>query len=164
MFNINVCFEKWKRFSWMVKILKWVLEVVYLVVPFYNFRPPYFLCWGLLVFSATQEEGSVAGLYHLGRWRKTVFECSSSERKNRVIFDLKSLVTRRTKIRPRIPSNWRIFEDIESQLNDSILRVSSILVPLMTQLFRSKWLHFSFQLGNGLKAIFWLELDAFLEP
>ena len=75
-------------------------------------------------------------------------------------FDLKSWVTGGTKIRPGIPSNWRIFEsnwlDIESQFWNQLSTSSQfysnilqlleipgrILVPPVTQLFRSKWLHF----------------------
>ena len=86
-------------------------------------------------------------------------------------FDLKSRVTCGSKILPGIPSNWRMFEsnwlDIESQI-DSILIVKltiwlsilsqfdwnilkllgitgRILVPPVTKLFWSKWLHFFFQ-------------------
>ena len=95
--------------------------------------------------------------------------------KNGVTFDIKSWVTSGTKIRPGIPSNWKIFQsnwlDIESQSHmdsqyhksirlESVLNwlsISSqfdwnifqllgipgqILVPLVTQLCRSKWLHF----------------------
>ena len=65
-------------------------------------------------------------------------------------FDLKSWVIAGTKIRQRIPSNWRIFEwnwiDIESQIDSNILQLlritGRILVPPVTQLFRSKWLNF----------------------
>ena len=70
-------------------------------------------------------------------------------------FDLKSWVTGGTKIRTWIPSNWRIFEsswlDIESQNESNWLDIlqllgiqGRILVPPVTQIFRSKWLHFSF--------------------
>ena len=89
-------------------------------------------------------------------------------------FDLKIWVTGGTKIRLGIPSVWRIFKsnwlDIWSQI-DSILRVkltirlstssqfdSNILqligisgrdfVPPVTQIFRSKWLHFFFLWGS----------------
>ena len=68
-------------------------------------------------------------------------------------FDLKSWVTGGTKIRPGIPSNWRILEsnwlNIESQiinLTQIFLQLlgipGRILVSPLTQLFRSKWLHF----------------------
>ena len=57
--------------------------------------------------------------------------------------ELKSWVTSGTNIRHGIPSNWRIFElnwlDIESQF------ANWILVPPVTQLFMSKWLHFFYQ-------------------
>ena len=67
-------------------------------------------------------------------------------------FDLKSWVTGGTKIRPVIPSNWKIFESnwlsISSQFDSNILQLlritGRILVPPVTQLFRSKWLIFSF--------------------
>ena len=112
-------------------------------------------------------------------------------------FDLKSWVSGGTKIRPGIPTNWRIFEstwlDIESQFDPgfrvigeylrqidsqywgkSTLNIESnwisilsqidsnilqlftipgrILVPPVTQLFRSKWLHFFFKNGWWLAA------------
>ena len=65
-------------------------------------------------------------------------------------FDLKSWVTGVTKIRPGIPSNWRIYElnwlEISSQFDSNILQLlgipGRILVPQVTQLFRSKWFHF----------------------
>ena len=68
-------------------------------------------------------------------------------------FDLKSWVHGGTKFRPRIPSNWRIFESkwlsISNQYDWNILQLlgipGRILVPPVTQLFRSKWLHFFFQ-------------------
>ena len=62
-------------------------------------------------------------------------------------------VTVVTKIRPGIASNWKIFEynwlDIESQIDSNILQLfripGLILVPPVTQLLGSKWLHFFFQ-------------------
>ena len=90
-------------------------------------------------------------------------------------FDLKSWVTGGTKIWSGIPSYWRLFDsnwlDIESQVNSNWLDIESqiglnwldiesqfdsnilqllgipdrILIPPVTQLFRSKWLHFFFQ-------------------
>ena len=68
-------------------------------------------------------------------------------------FDLKSWVTRGTKIWPGIPSKERIFESkwlaASSQYNWKILQLLGIacriLVPPVIQLFRSKWLHFFFQ-------------------
>ena len=77
-------------------------------------------------------------------------------------FDLNTWVSGGTKIRPGIPSNWRIFEsnrlDIESwlkidyqyrvnltQIFSTYLESVEFLVPLVTQFFRSKWLHFFFQ-------------------
>ena len=69
-------------------------------------------------------------------------------------FDLKSWVTCGNKIRPGIPSNsgniWvKIHSKLESQFDSYILQLleipSRILVPPVTQLFRSKWLHFFFQ-------------------
>ena len=73
-----------------------------------------------------------------------------SERKNGSNFDLKSWVTGGTKIRPGIPSNWKIFMsywfDIENQFDSNILQSLGIqgliLVPPVTQLLRWKWLHF----------------------
>ena len=73
--------------------------------------------------------------------------------KKRSHFDLKSWVTGGTKIQPGIPSNWRIFEsnwlDIECQIDSNIVQLlgilGRILVPPVTQLFRSKWLRFFFQ-------------------
>ena len=55
-----------------------------------------------------------------------------------------------TKIRPGISIDWRIFESnrlsISSQFESNILQLleipGRILVPPVTQLFRSKWLHF----------------------
>ena len=88
---------------------------------------------------------------------------SSLKQKKWSHFDLKNWVTGGTKIRPGIPSNWRIFEsnwlDIEkeflnclsisSQFDSKILQwlgiPGRILVPPVTQIFRSKWLHFLFQ-------------------
>ena len=87
----------------------------------------------------------------------------STEWKKWSHFDLQSWVTGRTKIRSGIPSNCRIFEsiwlDIESQLKNRVSIssqfhsnivqllgiVGRILVPPVTQLFRSKWLYFIFQ-------------------
>ena len=69
-------------------------------------------------------------------------------------FDLKSWVTGRTIIRPGIPSNCRIFESnwISSQFESNILQLlgipGRIIVPPVTQLFRSKWLHFSVSSRN----------------
>ena len=68
-------------------------------------------------------------------------------------FELKSWVTGRTKIRPWIPTNWRIFESIwlsiSSRFYWNILQLFRIpgwiLVPQVTQLFRSTWLNFFFQ-------------------
>ena len=62
-------------------------------------------------------------------------------------FDLKVESLAELKFDPGFQSsNWRIFEsnwfDIESQINNLTLSTESILVPPMTQLFRSKWLHF----------------------
>ena len=65
----------------------------------------------------------------------------------------KNCVTGGTKIRPKIQSYWRIFEsnwlEIESQFNSNILQLlgipGRILVPKVTQLFRSKWLYFFLQ-------------------
>ena len=52
-------------------------------------------------------------------------------------FDLKIWVTGGTKIGPGIPSNWRI--------GVKLLGIPGrILVPPVTQIFRSKWLHFFF--------------------
>ena len=81
-------------------------------------------------------------------------------------FDLKSLVTDGTKIRPGIPSNWRIFESnwvklclsISSQFDSNILQLlgipDRISVPPVTQFFRSKWLHFSFSVGYWLQPLY----------
>ena len=79
-------------------------------------------------------------------------------------FDLKSWVTGGSKIRSKIPNNWRIFEsnwlDIESQFDSNIFKLLGILDRILdppgTQLFRSKWLNFSFSLvfleiNNGTK-------------
>ena len=68
-------------------------------------------------------------------------------------FDLKSWVTCGNKIRPGISRNWRTFESswlsITSQYDSNILQLlviaGRILFPQVTQLFRSKWLHFFFQ-------------------
>ena len=68
-------------------------------------------------------------------------------------FDLKNWVTGGTKIRPEIPSNWRIFDlnwlSISSLFDSNILQILRIpdrtSVPPVTQFFRSKWLHFFFQ-------------------
>ena len=74
-------------------------------------------------------------------------------------FDLKSWVTGGTKIDTR----FRVIEEYLSQI-DSILRVKltiwlsiqllgipgRILVPPVTQLFRSKWLHFFFRWSSGV--------------
>ena len=77
-------------------------------------------------------------------------------------FDLKSWVTGKTKIRHGIPSNWKIFEsnwlDIESFIinltqifSNWLLGIPGrILVPPVTQLFGSKWLHFFFQCRSAL--------------
>ena len=70
------------------------------------------------------------------------------------------------KIRPKIPSNWRIFESnwfdfviqfiillsISSQFDANVLHLDTqnqgrIFIPPVTKLFRSKWLHFSFSVG-----------------
>ena len=65
-------------------------------------------------------------------------------------FDLKSWVTRGTKIRPRIPSCWRIFEwnslDIKSHINNLTLNISSPCIwlkksPIIT---RNPRLNFSY--------------------
>ena len=125
-------------------------------------------------------------------------------------FDLKSWVTGGTKIRPGIPSTWRIFESNWLYIDfDSILRINSnwlslssqfdsiltltrfwksiqidsissqfdlnilqllgipgrILVPPVTQLFRSKWLYFFFPLPALLKGREnWYPLDYQLNP
>ena len=89
-------------------------------------------------------------------------------------FDLKSWVTGGTKIRPGIPSNRRMIEsnwlDIESQIlnwlsisnqfDSNILQLlgipGRILVPPVTQLFRSKWLNFFFQ-------CWWTKIDCFTQ-
>ena len=79
-----------------------------------------------------------------------IFICSEHMTEKWIHFDLKSWVTGGTKIWPGIPNNWRIFESnwfvIESQFDSIILKVlgipGQILVPPVTQLFRSKWLHF----------------------
>ena len=66
---------------------------------------------------------------------------------------LKRWVTRGTKIRHGIPSNWRIFESnwlFDSQYQVNLIQIFTItrnpglnfLVLSMTQLFRSKWLPF----------------------
>ena len=68
-------------------------------------------------------------------------------------FDLKSWATDEIKIRSVIPSDWRIFESnwllVSSQFDSNILQLlgitDRILDPPVTQLFRSKWLHFFFQ-------------------
>ena len=86
-------------------------------------------------------------------------------------FDLKSWVTGGTKIRPGIPSNWRIFESIRLKYRKNTIFIVSnwfkycveltqylvnstqifsnysesrveFLFPPLTQHFRSKWLHF----------------------
>ena len=71
-----------------------------------------------------------------------------TKRKKRSHFDLKSWVTGGTKIRPEIPSNWRIFESISSQFDSNILQwleISGwILVPLVTQLLGQNYSIFSF--------------------
>ena len=75
---------------------------------------------------------------------------SANWKKNWSHFDLKSWVSGGTKTRSGIPSIWKIFEwnwvDIESQFYSNILQLPGnpgrILVPPVTQLFRSKWLHF----------------------
>ena len=55
-------------------------------------------------------------------------------------FDLKSWVTGGTKIRPGILSNWRILK---------LLGIPGlILLPPVTQIFRSKWLIFSFSASS----------------
>ena len=63
-----------------------------------------------------------------------------NERKNGL--NLKSWVTGGSKIRHGISSNWRIFE------SNWLL----ILVLPVTQLFRSKWLHFFFQWSYRFEA------------
>ena len=60
-------------------------------------------------------------------------------------FDLKSWVTSGTKIRPGIPSNWKIFESNWLSILQLLGILGRILVHPMTQLFRSKWLHFFVQ-------------------
>ena len=68
-------------------------------------------------------------------------------------FDLKKWVTGLTKIWPGIQSNWRIFESnwfsISSQFDSNMFQLlgipGQILVPRLTQLFRSKWLYVFFQ-------------------
>ena len=68
-----------------------------------------------------------------------------------------------TKIRLGIPNNWRIFEpnwlDIESQFDSNIFQLlwipGRILVPPVTQLFKSKWLHFFLSVPNSVP---WVEL------
>ena len=86
--------------------------------------------------------------YHIFQWFfKEHFKKKMSH------FYLKSWVSGGTKIRPGIPSNWRIFEsnwlDIERQFDSYILQLlgipGRILLPPVTQLFRSKWLIFFFQ-------------------
>ena len=67
-------------------------------------------------------------------------------------FDLKRWVTGGTKIRLRIKSNWRIFESNVLKIDSNFLQLlgipGRILVPPVTQLFRLKWRHFFFLLGN----------------
>ena len=60
-------------------------------------------------------------------------------------FDLKSWVIGGTKIRPGIPSNWRIFAQFDSKILPSLGILCRILVLPLPQLFRSKWLNFFFQ-------------------
>ena len=64
-------------------------------------------------------------------------------------FDLKSWVTGATKIRPEIPSNWRISEsnrlDIVSQIANLTHNIESIFSCASDSTFRSKWLNFFFQ-------------------
>ena len=57
-------------------------------------------------------------------------------------FDLKSGVTGRTNIGPGIPSNWFISSQFDSNILQLLGIPGPILVPTVTQLFRSKWLHF----------------------
>ena len=73
-----------------------------------------------------------------------------------IYFDLKSWVTGGTKVRPGIPSQlfniesqFKNWTSISNQFDSNILQLLGIpgrtLVPPVTQLFRSKWLHFFFQ-------------------
>ena len=89
-------------------------------------------------------------------WRGFPFKTfynSEHWRKKRSQFDLKSRVTGGSEIRPGIPSNWRIFESnclsISSQFDSNVFQVLGIpgrtLVQLVTQLYRSKWLHYFLQ-------------------
>ena len=88
-----------------------------------------------------------------GAWVEFTLFLSYNERKKWSNFDLKCWVISGTKIRHGILSNWRIFESnwhsISSQFDSNILQLlgirGRILVPPVTQLFRSKWLYFFFQ-------------------
>ena len=61
-------------------------------------------------------------------------------------FDLKSWVTGGTKIRPEIVLIWlSILSHFDSNIIQLIGIPGRILVPTVTQLFWSKWLHFFFQ-------------------
>ena len=103
--------------------------------------------------------------------KKTCGQGRSSEhwKKKLSQVDLKSWVTGGTKIRPGIPSNWRIFEwnwllissQFDSQYRVNFTQVFSnysqllgipvrILVSPVTQLFRSTWLNFFFSEGRLL--------------
>ena len=73
-------------------------------------------------------------------------------------FDLKSWVTGGTIIWPENPNNLKILESnwlsISSQFDSNNLQLlgipGRILVPPVTQLFSSKWLHFFFQCVTSL--------------
>ena len=62
-------------------------------------------------------------------------------------FDLRNWVTVKTKISPEIPSNWRILLIYWTYyIYHKLLGIPGrILVPLLTQSLRSKWLNFFFQ-------------------
>ena len=64
-------------------------------------------------------------------------------------FDLKSWVNGGTKIRPGIQSNWKVFESIWLKYSP----ITHNHIRPVTQLFRSKWLHFFFQCKRGARCL-----------
>ena len=83
-----------------------------------------------------------------GWWGEALFYFTLKE--NWSHFDLKCWVTGETKTRPRFPDTiLRVWLSISSLFNSNILQLfwipGRILVPPVTQLFRSKWLDFFFQ-------------------
>ena len=102
-------------------------------------------------------------------WQHNVTASRTLKKKKWNDFDIKSWVTGWTKIQPGIQSNWRIFESIwlsrSSQFYSNILQLlgipGRILVPPVTQLFRSKWFHFFLQCIVVIRSAmnFWIQFQ-----